>query len=39
MRASLVVKNPPAKAETRVRSLIWKDPTCCGITKPMSLNH
>ena len=39
MRASLVVKNPPAKAETPVESLIWKDPTCCGTTKPMSLNH
>ena len=34
-----VVKNPPAKAETSVRSLIWKDLTCSGTTKPMSHNY
>ena len=28
-----VVKNPPANAGTRVRSLVQKDPTCCGATK------
>ena len=29
-----VVKNPPAKAETRVQSLIWEVHTCPRVTKP-----
>ena len=32
-----VVKNLPADAGTRVRSLVQEDPTCRGATKPMSL--
>ena len=29
---------PPMQA-TRVRALAWKDPTCCGATKPMCHNY
>ena len=32
------VKNPPARQETRVRSLLRDDPTSHGTTKPMSHN-
>ena len=24
---------------TRVRALVWKDPTCCGATGPVSHNY
>ena len=24
---------------TRVRALVWEDPTCCGATKPVSRNY
>ena len=24
--------------ETRVRALVWEDPTCCGATRPVSHN-
>ena len=24
---------------TRVRALVWEDPTCCGATKPTSHNY
>ena len=24
---------------TRVRVLVWEDPTCCGATKPVSHNY
>ena len=24
---------------TRVRALVWEDPTCCGVTGPMSHNY
>ena len=24
---------------TRVRALVWEDPTCCGATKPMRQNY
>ena len=24
---------------TRVRALVWEDPTCCGATKPMCHNY
>ena len=24
---------------TQVRSLVWEDPTCCGVTKPMCHNY
>ena len=24
---------------TRVRALVWEDPTCCGATKPVSHNY
>ena len=24
---------------TRVRALVWEDPTCCGATRPMSHNY
>ena len=36
-----VVKNPPANKvqQTRVQSLVWEDPTCCGATKPVSDNY
>ena len=34
-----VVKNPPADAGTRVRSLVQEDSTCLGATKPMSHNY
>ena len=34
-----VVKNLPANAGTRVRALVWKDPTCCGATKPVRHNY
>ena len=30
-----VVKNPPAKQEMQVRSLIQEDPMCWGATKPV----
>ena len=29
-----VVKNLPSNAGTRVLSLVWGHPTCCGATKP-----
>ena len=29
------VKNPLSMQGTRVRSLVWEDPTCCGTTKPV----
>ena len=42
MGASLVVQwlriSLPMQ-ETRVRSLIWEDPTCCGVTKPVHHNY
>ena len=31
-----VVENPPANAGTRVRALVWEDPTCRGATGPVS---
>ena len=34
-----VVKNPSPMQDTRVRSLVWEDPTCQGGTKPMHGNH
>ena len=34
-----VIKNPPANAGTRVRSLLQKDPTCHRVTKPMRHNY
>ena len=34
-----VVKNCLPMQGTRVRSLVWEDPTCCGATKPMSHNY
>ena len=34
-----VVRNPPAKQVTRVRFLVWEDPTCHGATKPMGHNY
>ena len=34
-----VVKNPPANAGTRVRALVWEDPTCRGATKPVCHNY
>ena len=37
--SGLVVKNPPAIQETRVRSLVLEHSTCCGITKPMSHSY
>ena len=24
---------------TRVRALVWEDPTCCGATKPVRYNY
>ena len=30
-----VAKNLPANAGDTVRSLVWKDSTCCGGTKPV----
>ena len=24
---------------TRVRALVWEDPTCCGVTKPVRHNY
>ena len=24
---------------TRVRALVWEDPTCCGATRPVSHNY
>ena len=24
---------------TRVRALVWEDPTCCGATRPVSYNY
>ena len=34
-----VVENPPANAGTRVRALVWEDPTCRGATRPVSHNY
>ena len=36
-----VVKNPPCNARDidQVRSLLQEDPTCHGVTKPMSHNY
>ena len=34
-----VVKNPPANAGTRVRTLVREDPTCRGATKPVCHNY
>ena len=34
-----VVKNPPANEGTRVRALVWEDPTCHGATKPVGHNY
>ena len=34
-----VVKNPSANMGTRVRALVWEDPTCCGATKPVRHNY
>ena len=34
-----VVKNPPANEGTRVRALVWEDPTCRTATKPMRHNY
>ena len=27
-------KKSACQCKTRVRSLVWEDPTCCGATKP-----
>ena len=35
----LVLKNPPANAETLVQSLVWEDSTCHGVAKPMYHNY
>ena len=35
----LVLKNPPANAETLVQSLVWEDSTCYGVAKPMYHNY
>ena len=34
-----LVKKPPAVLETQVGSLILKEPTCLGATKPVSHNY
>ena len=34
-----VVENLPANAGTRVRALVWEDPTCRGATGPVSHNY
>ena len=34
-----VVENLPANAGTRVRALVWEDPTCHGATGPVSHNY
>ena len=34
-----VVENLPANAGTRVRALVWEDPTCYRATGPMSHNY
>ena len=34
-----VVKNPPANAGARIRSLVREDPICCRAAKPMSHNY
>ena len=33
------VKNPPPMQGTRVRALVWEDPTCRGATKPVQHNY
>ena len=33
-----VVESLPANAGTRVRALVWEDPTCRGATGPVSHN-
>ena len=42
MRASLVAQwlriCLPMQG-TRVRALVWEDPTCCGATRPVSHNY
>ena len=34
-----VVESLPANAGTRVRALVWEDPTCRGATRPVSHNY
>ena len=34
-----VVENLPANTGTRVRALVWEDPTCCGATGPVSHDY
>ena len=34
-----MIKNLPANAGTWVQSLIWEDPTCYRVTKPMHHNY
>ena len=34
-----VVENLPAMQGTRVRALVWEDPTCRGATRPVSHNY
>ena len=34
-----VVKNLPANAGDRVRSLVWEDPKCPGAVKPLGHNY
>ena len=34
-----VVENLPANAGTRVRALVWEDPTCRGAAGPVSHNY
>ena len=34
-----VVESLPAMQGTRVRALVWEDPTCCGATRPVSHNY
>ena len=41
-RASLVahwLRTHLPKQGTRVRALVWEDPTCCRATKPMGHNY
>ena len=34
-----VVENLPANAGTRVRALVWEDPTCRGAAGPVSHSY
>ena len=34
-----VVESLPANEGTQVRALVWEDPTCRGVTRPVSHNY